>query len=606
MNPKRDDNQKAFNIIRIAALALISVLLSFSLFQLNTFKSLEKRVYNSLFYFREPLDDEGKNVVIVAIDEDSIAQIGSWPWPRSRLAELIEKIKQGRPKVVGVDLLLDIPTKAKDGEEETEDRQLAQAFAREPVCVIPVVLEEDGRDVQKALFEPLDIFLTEYTRVGVINVSYNPEEKIVRDFKPVYNKIYLSFALALSLEYLGMGRDDIDIKDSFIELGEIRIPVYDARSLINYKRAKIDSFSASDVMDPSFRPAFFFEGKVVLVGRTDLASKDFIYTPVPSKEMFETLPMAGVELWKEVVDMILQQRFLYRPSLLAVFLIVFLLSLLISATTFHSNKKGAGVLIGALLFLTIAYYGLFLKWSFVLPFLYMAAACLITYVLAFIDNYTLFLREKNMITSAFKSYLSPHILQNILTQKEDLTTGGRRKKLTILFADIKGFSDFADMQEPEEVLGLLKSFFAETNKVIIDHNGIIDKLMGDGILAFFGDFTDNEEHALNAVRAAIEMQQRISQLRSRLNFDLIVRIGINTGYVTVGNIGSSEHLEYTVIGKNVNLAQRLEASCDPEKILISEFTYQMVKDRIDVTDEREISLKGFARLVKVFTVLGLK
>jgi len=126
--------------------------------------------------------------------------------------------------------------------------------------------------------------------------------------------------------------------------------------------------------------------------------------------------------------------------------------------------------------------------------------------------------------------------------------------------------------------------------------------MGDGILAYFGDFTDSDTHAYDAVSAAIEMQKRIPGLQKRLGFDFQIRIGVHTGPVDVGNIGSTEHLDYTVIGRNVNLAQRLEANCEPGKVLISDATYQLVKERVDIADTREIPLKGFAERVKVHTI----
>jgi class 3 adenylate cyclase len=124
-------------------------------------------------------------------------------------------------------------------------------------------------------------------------------------------------------------------------------------------------------------------------------------------------------------------------------------------------------------------------------------------------------------------------------------------------------------------------------------------------LAFFGDFTDTN-HAADAVSAALEMQEKVPKLKEHLGFDLVIRIGIHTGYVTVGNIGSDQHLDYTVIGKNVNLAQRLESTCDPGKILISDSTYQMIKDKVEIADSREVSLKGFARPIKVCSILKLK
>ncbi|MBN2119546.1 MAG: adenylate/guanylate cyclase domain-containing protein [Candidatus Omnitrophica bacterium] len=588
--------RSALKILIISCLSLLFIL---GLSHTTIFKSLENKAYDSLFYFRPPLEDKGEDAVIVAIDDESMAKVGSWPWPRGRLAELIKRIKQGKPKVIGIDLLLDIPS--------AEDQELAEAFRVPVVCVIPVVLNEDrSKGLEDLLFKPLDIFLTDYAKVGVANISYDPVDKTARNFKPVYGKRHLSFPLAVCLEYLGMGLDDVRIKDSSVEFGRYKIPVYNARSFINYKCAKIDKFSAGDIMDYSLDPAFFFEGKIVLLGRTDLASKDFVNTPVPSGKIFENLPMVGVEVWKEVVDMILAKNFLYRLSPLPLLFILSVLSISISAATSYSNRRGTALLIVFLLISGFIFYASFLKFNLVMPLLYMAGVCLVAYIISFLYNYVSYQREKNMITAAFKSYVSDHILEKVLSQKVDLKVGGKRKMLTVLFADIKGFTDFADKQDPEKVLEVLKMFFSEINKVIIEHNGIIDKLMGDGILAFFGDFMDTDEHAIDAVKAALKMQEKLPKLREHLNFDLVIRIGIHAGYVTVGNIGSYEHLDYTVVGKNVNLAKRLESACEPGKILISDFTYQMVRDKIVAENLYEVSLKGFVEPVKVCSVVGLR
>ena len=383
-------------------------------------------------------------------------------------------------------------------------------------------------------------------------------------------------------------------------------PAQNTRALINYKCAKVDAFSASDVLEPYFNPVIFFKDKIVLIGRTDLASKDFVNTPVPAGKIFETQPMAGIELWKEIIDMILARNFLYGLSPFLAFLITVLLSIIICSLTLRSNKAGAVLSVLCIGLCVLYFFYLFLKKNIVLPLVFLVTVCAISYIFSFLYNFIVFQREKRKITAAFKSYISPHVLQSILSQKIDLSVGGKRKNLTMLFADIKSFTVFSDIHGPEEVLDFLKAFFAEMNKVIIERNGIIDKLMGDGILAFFGDFTDSDTHAYDAVRAAIEMQKKIPDLQKKLGFDFQIRIGVHTGPVDVGNIGSAEHLDYTVIGRNVNLAQRLEANCEPGKILISDVTYQMVKDSVEITDTREIPLKGFVNTVKVCTVRGLK
>jgi adenylate cyclase len=456
-----------------------------------------------------------------------------------------------------------------------------------------VVREQTAGRTQETLFKPLDIFLNGRTLTAAANIESDPADKITREFKVLYGSIP-SFALAVCLEYL-----DGPVKD-------FNIPVRDQRALINYRCAKVDAFSASDVLEPFFDPGFFFKGKIVLLGRTDLASKDFVNTPVPAGRIFETLPMAGIEVWKEIIDMILGRNFLYGLPPFFVLLIAAFFSVVICGLTLRSNRAGAALLSVCIGLCGFSFYYLFLKKNIVLPLLYLVTVCIVSYLFSFLYNFIVFQREKRKITAAFKSYISPHVLQNILSRKIDLSVGGKRKTLTILFADIKGFTGFSDTHGPEAVLNFLKAFFAAMNKVIIERNGIIDKLLGDGILAFFGDFTDADTHAYDAVRAAIEMQQRIPDLQKRLGFDFQIRIGVHTGAVDVGNIGSAEHLDYTVIGRNVNLAQRLEANCEPGKVLISDATYQMVKEKVEITETRQIPLKGFVNPVKVCTVRGLK
>ncbi len=592
-------------------LSLASLLFSSALMQVSFFASLRNKAYDALFYFRGPLPDKGRAVALVAIDEPSLRKTGDWPWPRSVLARLIERIKQGGPRVVGVDLLLDLPSRGPDADRE--DARLAEAFNSPPKCVLPLVVKDPGAaGAQEVLFEPLPVFLAGQTLTGAANIEADPADKITREFRVLYGGGRPSFALAVSLEYLGLSLKDVrnlkEIKADppFIKFAQYNIPVRDQRALINYKCSKVDAFSASDVLEPFFDPAFFFKDKVVLVGRTDLASKDFVNTPVPAGRLFETLPMAGVELWKEAVDTILERDFLYAPPPLVVLLAALLLSALICAVTLLCNKGGAVVALLCLAACGASFYYAFLHRNIVLPFLYFVTVCAVSYAAAFLYNFIVFQREKRRITAAFKSYISPQVLQNILAQRIDLSVGGKRKDLTVLFADIKGFTVFSDTHGPEEVLAFLKAFFAEMNLAVLEHNGIIDKLLGDGLLAFFGDFTDSDTHALDAVRAALEMQQRVPGLRKRLGYDLQVRIGVHTGPVDVGNIGSAEHLDYTVIGRNVNLAQRLEANCEPGKVLISDATYQMVKDKVEVEDAREIALKGFAEAVKVCTVRALK
>jgi adenylate cyclase len=182
-----------------------------------------------------------------------------------------------------------------------------------------------------------------------------------------------------------------------------------------------------------------------------------------------------------------------------------------------------------------------------------------------------------------------------------------RRNLTILFADIRGFTTMAEHMEPEELLDSLNQYFAQMTDVVFSHGGTLDKYVGDGILAFFGDPIPFDDHAERAVATAFEMQDKVHALRGSWSLgrgeDLKIGIGITTGYVTVGNIGSSTRTEYTVIGNHVNLASRLAATADADQILVTERTMLAVRDRVAPTPVDEITLKGVHRPIKIFQIV---
>lgn len=216
-------------------------------------------------------------------------------------------------------------------------------------------------------------------------------------------------------------------------------------------------------------------------------------------------------------------------------------------------------------------------------------------------------KEHDKLRSAFKLYLSPEILKEILRDPEGLSLSGRRKEMTILFSDIVGFSVLSDRLEPEEAQALLNEYFEEMTGIVFRYKGTIDKFIGDGLMVLWGDPLPCEDHPLQAVKCAIEMQKRLKELKAswqsegRSNFD--IRIGINTGWMTVGNMGSKQRMSYTVIGKQVNLAQRLQASAEPGAILISERTNALIKGEIAAQEIGKIAVKGFEHPIYAFRII---
>jgi class 3 adenylate cyclase/CHASE3 domain sensor protein len=210
-----------------------------------------------------------------------------------------------------------------------------------------------------------------------------------------------------------------------------------------------------------------------------------------------------------------------------------------------------------------------------------------------------------------RRYLAPQIADAVLSGNATVALTSTRRNLTILFANIRGFTSMSERMEPEELIDGLNQHFTLMTDVVFRHGGTIDKYVGDGILSFFGDPIPFEDHAERAVVTALEMRQGLRDLRTRWALprdeELNVGIGISTGYVTVGNIGSATRTEYTVIGNHVNLASHLAQVAGPDQILVSERTLAVpaVKERVHATALDEISLEGFHRPVGIFEIADL-
>jgi class 3 adenylate cyclase len=209
-----------------------------------------------------------------------------------------------------------------------------------------------------------------------------------------------------------------------------------------------------------------------------------------------------------------------------------------------------------------------------------------------------------------RRYLAPQIADAVLSGGAPVSLTSTRRNLSILFANIRGFTAISERVEPEELIDALNRYFGTMTDVVFRHGGTLDKYVGDGILSFFGDPIPFDDHAERAVAAALEMRVRLRSLgerwKERLEEDLNVGIGISTGYVTVGNIGSDTRTEYTVIGNHVNLASELAKIAEPNQILVSERTYAAVRARVEATPLRDIPLEDVTRPVQIFEITATK
>lgn len=217
--------------------------------------------------------------------------------------------------------------------------------------------------------------------------------------------------------------------------------------------------------------------------------------------------------------------------------------------------------------------------------------------------------RNDFIQNAFGRYLDDDIVEEILSSPEKLKPGGELQNLTILFADLRGFTRIAESLAPTDVVRLVNNFFGEMTGIIMAHQGTINEFYGDGILAFFGAPIASDDHPVTAVRCALKMQEAMTEV-NRLNRrsglpEVHMGIGINSGDVVVGNIGSEHRIKYGIVGSAVNLAARIEGYAEGGKVLVSQHTLSLSGMSFDASDERVVSAKGIEEPVKVFEISGI-
>ena len=209
-------------------------------------------------------------------------------------------------------------------------------------------------------------------------------------------------------------------------------------------------------------------------------------------------------------------------------------------------------------------------------------------------------------TTRMKRYLSPQLAESILSGGTDVDLTSRRQELTVFFSDIRGFTAMSERLEPEELVELLNQYLSEMTEIVFKHGGTLDKYIGDALMVFFGNPVPFEDHTERAVRTALEMRARLGELQqrwmARTQEFLTMGIGITTGYVTVGNIGSPSRMDYTVLGNQVNLASRLADTAKGGQILVSERTLVAVRGMVASTEIDQIQLQGVSRPIAIFEI----
>ena len=602
------------------------------------------------------------DIVLIAVDDKSMNKI-SWPWSRDLYAEIFDYLENtcGASAVVFQKLVVTADTYNPDKDsvfyrEIADNNKLINSYILVNSGVAGEVLPNkymklfnsknkvsivDKRTHKKessykAVITLSKDFLNSSNNLGSSILSED-NDAILRNYMPVVqinDKLYPS--IALSAYSLYSGQKNFVLYDKFLctddDCKTLKMPVrqywmrdylgnsiYGIYTKLNwykqltpYYSHKI--FSAIDVIDsidavknqkePIISPSEF-ENKIVIIGiNADASSwEQLSETPIMSKQ-------ADIDIHATMIDNMLQNNFINVPDKNSSIIITIIFSLfIIFGFRNLSNNMIFATLLGIIYF--VYYIILFNLKTYISPI----TPILVIYSTAILKKiYMLINTDKSVeiIKRAMGKYVSKDVMRKVLLDADKLKVGGVRAVVTILFVDIRNFTHISENLSPQDVTNVLNEYFSVIEPIIANYNGIINKYMGDGVLAIFGEPIKNEEHALNAIKCGVELQYQVKQLKEKLIKEgkpkIEIGIGINTGEVFAGNIGTEERLEYTVIGDNVNLAYRIEAYNQILKtqFLISQYTYEYVKDNIEVVKLSQVDIKGKAKPIDIYEVLKIK
>ena len=625
---------------------------------------LDHRISDRMFQHRGPIRQDPR-LIHVNVDDRSVRALGRWPWPRALDAQVIDTLRELGVRAIVIDAFFPLPTSPKVDPKNENDRAFAKTMsamgnvylASALLLTLPSEAEPEDEEVEREMMYPDDLlnrvtapgpipfppgFYHGTTRLlpmeafaqaarGVGHASATKDSDGVVRRNPLLVRVKdrlfpsLSFRLAVDLldsdlSKVGIEPGHVIIHDALLP-GEstrkdVRIPVDDHGQLtVNFAGKWDEAFkhiSAADVLeevdDPEKRPELEknFKDALALFAISTTGSSDIGIVPVE-----KSYPLNGVHM--NMINTILTQQFLVESGPTAVILLVLgmgigvaLLSLWLKPYVYVLVAIAA---IGG--YVAGAWWG-FIEFGRILPVApvilvgALSSAGMLTY------RYAAGEREKQKTRAAFAPYFAPAVVDMLLSDSMDRLMGGKRKELTMLFSDIVEFTSLCEGIEPEVVQKVLQEYFNEMTRVGFVHQGTLDKFIGDGMLWFFGDPLPQEDHAIRAVQAALDMQAAMHPLRAKCKQEgrpeLAMRVGVNTGVVLVGNMGSDARKEYTVMGDAVNLASRVEGANKPfrTEVMMTERTHQLVKDVVECRELDLLRVKGKKQGVRVFEVMARK
>lgn len=615
--------------IAAAAMAVFAVLALVAT-DLPVLRRIELTTLDLRLRLRGPLPP-GPEVAVVLVDDRSLAELGRWPLPRDRYAELVERLHEIGARVIAFDLLFADRGRPRDGDlrfaeairaagnvvlpfsfrttNEPRPASAPEAVARSAFASVRAVAERSATPVGPAtLVPPVAPLADAAAALGLSLIAYDVDgaprhEHLAMEYDLDH---YPSLALRVVQMFHGvpwpqvrleLGRG-VAVGDGFLATDRWM------RSLINYRgpRGSFPTYSLIDVLNRQV-PAAALRDRVVLVGASIGGINDALETPFSAV-------MPGVERLATAIDNLLHDSFLHRPAAVPAVeaAVLLLLAALIGVVVSRFSALTAILFAGAamLAWAMVGHAALLLHNLWLAAALPLAAVPVV-FAATLVYRHLLLDREHQQARTLFARYLAPDMVERLMQAREMPRLGGEERPLTVLFCDIRGFAALSERLPPDELTRIINDFFTAMTDAILEHGGTIDKYIGDAVMAFWNAPLDQADHAERACHAALAMLDRLAALNRSLSErgapPLAVGIGVNSGPCVVGNFGSRHRFDYSALGDTVNVAARLEVETKRFglPLLIGPDTAAAAAS-LSPTPIGHIRLRGRSAVVKVFTL----
>ncbi|MFZ1813707.1 MAG: adenylate/guanylate cyclase domain-containing protein [Rhizobiaceae bacterium] len=652
-------------LARLAGIALLIAMIGVRISDPVFVQTLRNQSFD--FYQRvKPRPYQELPVAIVDIDERSLREFGQWPWPRTRMGELVEKLTAMGAITIGFDIVFAEPDRlsperiAEDnpalpaeirasllelgsneqsfaraiaasrvvvGETSVRSRSDADELAQAHREIPPMSIAMKGGDPSPwlprfpALVQNMEIISTAAAGHGVFTVD--PDADGIFRRVPLIMKVGGQFRLSLATEVLRVATggftaqtrmDDAGLQA--LVVGKVPVPTDSNGGIWPWFSHTSDKryVPAGSILDGTADPQAI-AGHMILVGTSAVGLEDYRATPIAAQ-------MPGVEIHAQIIENILSRQYLTRPNYAIGMETVFVALTGLFVIWLVPQLGAVWAFLSAILLLSAYFAGsawMFAQHRLLIDATFPFAAITGLFMMMATANYMREESQRRQIRGAFGQYLSPALVDQLSDNPELLALGGETRELSVLFTDVRKFTTISEAykRKPQGLTKLMNRFLTAMSNPILEQEGTIDKYMGDAIMAFWNAPLPDENHAQHACRSALAMIEAVSTLNQQRKQELEndpsepfheinIGIGINTGDCVVGNMGSDMRFDYTALGDTVNLASRLEGLSKPYgiAIILGNGTAELVKDGLPLLEVDLVRVKGKSEPEKIHALVG--